>query len=467
MSTTSKKRAENGANICRLQGIGPPHAKQIEILQYLLKPDPDNVKLVDVVCGRGFGKTLLSILIAVYCLSIDGNQVGLFLEPDKPRMDKAFRLAWRQIVPQHLWSEVKSERMIIWANGSVLYYGHRDIRASLEDRRDLGRGPNISWIISDEEAVKTDIQQYSNFLASVRHPSPVRFYLTITTPKIGAFKQLISMPGHKVFTGTSYDNPYLPPGFVETLKDMMSRDEFAREVLAQFVALEGRIWREFDMERKWPEGNVHHGLAEFDKSRPWWLFCDMGSATAAYLVVQQVPAVRFGERIFDGNVWVAVADLCPYHDASAVRAFNKLKSMYGMPRAVTGGNDINTRASTDGKSIAYHARKVWPNVRIIPVDERDTDKTIQFDRLSYLICSGTNNRRFCIAKNFREIEPEGRRGLKQMLEEDVFPDEPGSATEFLPKKKEILVQHIRDAALMGAVAVMSPPRWGHEKETTK
>lgn len=450
-----------------LYGVKPPHSKQLEILRALLQPDPNNVKQIDVCCGRGFGKTLLAIIVCVYALSVDGNQVGLFLEPDWNRVNSVFRQAWREIVPRELWTEVKSEQKIVWANGSTLFYGHRDVSGNKETARDKYRGGNYTFVVDDEAAIKCDRQFYSNTLAAVRKPSPIRFYLTVTTPKIGEYKTLITMKNHSVFYGTSHDNIYLPPGFVEQLMETMSRDQIRREIYAEFVALEGRIWREADIENKWPKGNVHYGLASFDPKRPWWLFCDLGSATAAYVVVQQVPAVCYGERLFDGNVWVAVADLCPYHDGSAIRAFNILKESFGTPVAVTAGKDINSRANTDGKSIAYFAQKVWPNVRILPCDEHETDKQIQFDRLSYLICSGDGNRRFCIARDFKELEPEGRRGVKQMLEEDVWPDDPTSATEFLPKKADIMVQHVRDALLMGAVKVMSPPRWGHQNERTK
>jgi hypothetical protein len=460
MSTTSRERASR-RNV--LMGMAPPHPKQIEILNYLLAPDPSTVKLVDVVCGRGFGKTLLMVLIAVYCLSIDGNQQGLILEPDKPRMDNVFRAAWRKHVPQHLWKENKGERSITWFNGSVLYYGHRDIGGELEKRRDRNRGYNLNWVLSDEEAVKTDIEQYQNTLACIREKGPVRFYCTLTTPKIGAYKRLIETHGHKVFYGTSHDNIYLPDGFVEQLMANMSRDQIQREIYARFVALEGRIWKEIDLENKWPAGNVHYGLGKYDPKRPWWLFCDLGSATAAYTVVQSVPAVLYGERLFDGNVWVAVADLCPYHDGSAIRAFNILNENFGAPVAVTAGQDVNTRSRTDGKSIAYFANKVWPHAKILPTSESFMDRQIQFDRFSYLIRDGRGNRRFCVAKDFIELEPEGNRGVKQMLEEDVWPDDPSSSTEFLPKKADIKIQHIRDALLNGAVMVMAPPRWGHQQ----
>jgi hypothetical protein len=463
MSVAVKQRREALA----LHGMAPPHPKQLAVLNYLLAPNPNHLKKADLICGRGFGKSLLCIIIAVYCLSIDGNQCGLFLEPDTKRVEKVFLAKWRKHVPRYLYEINYSKQRITWCNGSVLYWDHRDIYGSLEARRDRDRGPDYTWIISDEEAIKCDIQQYSNTLAACREKGPVRFYLTATTPKIGEYRTLTSMEDHRVFVGTSHDNPHLPSDFIPTLMASMSRDQIRREIYAEFVALEGRIWKEWDSEHAWPKGNIHHGLAQFDPSKPWWLFCDLGSATAAYVVVQNFPAERFGQRMFDGNVWVAVADLCPYHDANAVRAFNRLKAEYGSPVAVTGGNDINTRSGVDGKTISYHAQKVWPNCRVIPVDESYADKTIQFDRLSFMICSGDGNRRFCMAKNYREIEPEGRRGLKQMFEEDVWPDVPTSATEFLPKKADIMIQHVRDALLMGTAAIMSPPKWGYQDERTK
>lgn len=457
---------ENAVRVA-LDGIEKPHKKQREILRALLQGENDGLRKVDLVCGRGFGKSLLCILASLGMLTKNGKQCGLFLEPDWGTVRKTFLRLWREIVPRDIWEQNQKDNVITLVNGSQLFYGPRNMQGNKEDARDKYRGGNYTFVVDDEAAMRFDKQQYTNTALAVRVKQTPRFYLTATTPKIGPYKEIITAPGHVLFKGTSYDNPHLPDNYVEDLMADMSRDQIRREIYAEFVALEGRIWKEVDLENKWPKGNVHYGLASFDKSRPWWLFCDIGSATASYVVVQQVPAVHYGETLFNGSVWVAVADLCPYHDASAIRAFNILKQQYGKPVAVTAGKDINTRANTDGKSIAYHAQKVWPNVRVIPTSEVHEDRQIQYDRFSYLICSGDGNRRFCIAKDFREIEPEGRRGVKQVLEEDVWPDSPSSATEFLPKKAEIMIQHTRDALLNGAVSIMAPPRWGYQNERTK
>lgn len=442
-----------------LKGIGEPHGKQLEILKALMVPDAENVKLIDVCCGRGFGKSLLAIVISVYMLCQGRDQCGLFLEPDSKRMDGVFRYFWRKVVPNHLWTENKKERMITWYNGATLFYGHRNIHGNIETRRDEGRGPNLTFVISDEEAMGCDRQQYTNTLASIRAKSPTRFYLTMTTPKIGEYKNLIHSKGHQVFYGTSHDNPYLPKGFVEQLIETMSRDQVRREIYAEFVALEGRIWKGANLEKPWPVGNVHHQHNKFDPSKPWWLMCDLGSATAAYVVMQQTEPLVGGRRLFHGPVWVAVADLCPYHDGSAMRAFGILKNRFGTPAGISAGNDMSSRDKGDGKTVAYFARKVWGNVPLFPCDESQTSKQIQFDIMSFLFRANSDEVRLCVAKDFEEIEPEGKRGMKQMIEEDSWSEKPGSSTEFLPKTSDVTVQHVRDALLMGAEKIMAPPTW--------
>lgn len=463
---TMSQNLENALEIT-LKGIKAPHRKQKEILRALMCGHDAGLRKVDLVCGRGFGKSLLCILASLGMLSKGPEQCGLFLEPDWGTVKKTFLRLWREIVPRDLWRQNKNDHVIQLINGAQLFYGPRNMQGNKEDARDKYRGGNYTFCVDDEAAMRFDKQQYTNTALAVRVKQIPRFYLTATTPKIGPYKDLVTSPGHILFKGTSFDNPHLPPNYVEDLMADMSRDQIRREIYAEFIALEGRIWREVDLDSPWPKGNTHYGHNKFNKDMPFWLMCDLGSATASYVVVQRVPAVQFGEQIFKGNVWVAVADLCPYHDASAVRAFDIIDETFGRPAAITAGKDVNTRNSVTGKSVAHAAMQVWPNIKIIPTAEAYEDRQIQYDRLSFAICSGDGNRRFCVAKDFVEIEPEGRRGVKQMLEEDVWPDEPSSATEFLPKQAGIMIQHTRDALLNGAVSIMAPPRWGYRSERTK
>jgi hypothetical protein len=444
-----------------LRGLGPPHRKQRDLLDYILAPS-DHVKKVNLVCGRGFGKTEFCIIVAVMALSRGPREVGLFLEPDLARIRKVFLKKWIAAVPPALYTLNKQDRVITMAWGAQLFYAGRNVTGSHASAADSQLGQDTSFVISDEEAIYCNKDFYVNTFNTIRIDSPSSFYLTSTTPRIGPYKDLINEEGHKVFTGTSYDNPYLPPGYVDGMKKNMSRQQIRREIFAEFISLDGRIWPDFDIETPWPYGNLYTQQKGFDKNEPYWLYCDIGSATGAFVIVQRRdPVTTDGRMAFNGSVWVAVADFCPQSDGSANRAFRTIRSRFGNPVAVVAGADINTRSSGDGKTIAYFARKVFgDSITIKPVSESYADKQVQYDSLSYAICSPAQERRFCIADGFVEIDPDSKRGVKQVMEQDEWPDkDKKNLSHFLPKTKDVLIQHCRDALLMGSVAIMHPPTW--------
>lgn len=449
-----------------LRGVGPPHEKQQDVLNYIFEPDPDRVKQVDVSCGRAWGKTNLAIEAAHRALSVNSKQVGLFLEPDWKRVHRVFLKKWGATVPPQLYRLNKSENCIYWFNGSRLYYGPRNITGSIATMEDSQLGQDTTFVIDDEAALKCSYNFYVNTLATVREPSPVRFYLTISTPRVGAYRRLVMSPGHKLFMGNSYDNPYLPKGYVDNLVANMSEAQARREIYGEFISLEGKIWKEVDLQQPWPYGNVHHEHSSFNPDKPFWLFCDLGTANGAYAVVQEYEALHYGRRITDGSVWVIVADLCPHRDANAARAFNIIDQHFGTPAGVIGGRDLNKRSDTDAKTIAYFARQVWSNIQIYPVSEDMYSRQIQYDRMSYLVKSAKGDRRLCVAKDFVSLDKDSKRGVLEMFEEDAWPEKETSMRDFLPKSADVRVQHIRDALLMGTVAIMSPPQWAYTDERT-
>ncbi len=441
-----------------------PYSKQQEILDYLLKPEPDRVKQVDLCCGRGFGKTYLAVILAVKSLCLNSNQTGLFLEPSWAAINSIFWDTWHELVPDSLYKVNKSEHKIIWFNGSVMYYGPRNVSGNIQSMRNKYKGLNLTWVIDDEAAIGCDAQQYTNTLAAVRKHSDVRFYFTISTPMVGPYRDLITSEPHVVFRGTSRDNVYRPKGFVKNLVVNMSRDQVRREIDGEFISLEGRIWKTADMTKPWPVGTIDDEHKEFQKGQPFWLLCDLGGATGAYVIMQQRKAMFRDSLIFDGPVWVAVADLCPQNDASAARAFAIIKEHFGTPIGVTAGADVNTRAITDGTTVSYFAQQCFGSIPIYPCNESMYSKQVQYDNLSYLMCSyAGNERRFTVARKFAELDPDSKRGVKQMLEVDEWPDETKRrASDFLPKNRECKVQHTRDALLMG-MSQLSPPSWSYGK----
>lgn len=448
-----------------------PYEKQIEVIRELFSQPDGQVKLVDLCCGRGFGKTTLACMVAQMMLNSGPNQDGLFLEPDVATIDDSFLTEWERITPPRLYELNYGRRMIIWkSTGSRLSFGPRMVSGSQKRAKNKYRGRNRTFVIDDEAADTFIKEMYTNILACIRTPSPYRFYFTCSTPRVGPYSEMITSAGHKMIRGTSYDNPHLDRGLIDLWKDEMSGAQFRREVLAELVSLEGRIWNEFNDQALWPYGNVWPG--GFDANKPWHLFCDLGSATGSYVVIQRHdPRASDGRELFRGDVWVAKADLCPQSDGSATRAFEMLRNRFGIPASVTAGADINTRGSGEGKSIAYFAKQMFgDNIRINPVSECWADKRIQHDLLLFLIRSGKGNRRFAIAdsEHYQELDADSKRGVRQVMVQDQWPEEEEkNPAHFLPKNKECRVQHCRDALLMGAVSTMAPPSWGSKIDVAK
>lgn len=433
-----------------LRGLGPPHPKQLEILGRALEPSPD-VKQIDVCCGRGFGKTVFGIIVALKALCRGPDEVGLFLEPDWKRVHRVFLKKWFQHVPKALYTINKGECCITLYNGAKLYYGPRNITGRVQDSEDSQLGQDTSFIIDDEAALKCNFAFYRNNLMTIRVPSEARFYLTLTTPRLGDYQTLVTDPEHELFHGSSWDNVYLPPGTIDGWVRNMSAAQVSRDIDGQFVAVDDLIWSEWSND-PWPMGNVSREHSEFMPELPYYLFCDFGSGTGAYVVVQPT-------YIRNEEIWVAVADLCPHMDASASRAFQKIKAMFGDPEMIVGGADSQTRSNADGRTIRYYSNQIFgPGIPVKAMNEQRFSKSIQYDKLSYLIKDYRGFRRFCIAENFVSLDTQSRRGLKEMFEQDQWLEESKRREgDFLPKNKEIRVQHVRDALLMGAAGVMSPP----------
>jgi hypothetical protein len=153
-------------------------------------------------------------------------------------------------------------------------------------------------------------------------------------------------------------------------------------------------------------------------------------------------------------------------DASASRAFQKIKSQFGDPEMIVGGADSRKRSDADGRTIRYFSNQVFGRgVPVKSMNEERFSKSVQYDKLDYLIKDYQGNRRFCIAENFISLDTQSRRGLREMVVQDQWLDESKRREgDFLPKNKEIRVQHVRDAILMGAAGVMSPPTMFDEGE---
>jgi hypothetical protein len=88
--------------------------------------------------------------------------------------------------------------------------------------------------------------------------------------------------------------------------------------------------------------------------------------------------------------------------------------------------------------------------------------------MSWLVCASNDERRLTVAKNFVSHDPDSKRGVLEMFDEDQMPPiDERAPSDFLPKHKGNVVQHIRDALLMGTAEIMAPPQWDYDSNPAK
>lgn len=415
-----------------LRGIAPPFPKQREVLDFLFKPSK-KTKSVDLVCGRGFGKSVLAIIVAIRALCRGPRETVLFLEPDWRRIRTVFLKKWEQIVPPELYVHVKTERLIIWIpTGAKLYYSPRNITGNAGASADGQLGQDTTVVIDDEAALKCSFDFYMNTFATIREPSEAPFYLTLTTPRLGIYQRLVEMKEHTLFTGTSFDNIYRP-GYAEQLLTRMTPEMAEREVYGKFISLSGRVWKMVEMSRYWPDGNKDQEV--FRRGVPYFLAGDLG-VYASWFVIQK----------FNGRECI-VGEYHPDGGGTSDH-IGFILGRYGQPGKVITGMDLGTRsvAATTSPIIEIRNALTRANLFQVQVEHPNRiymDPSLQYGSLSYLF----EKRMLTISQSLIQ-DGNTRRGIQYLLDADEWPD-PGSSQLFLKDAKQgsAWCQDARDALL--------------------
>lgn len=431
-----------------------PHVKQAAFISSILGHTGDDILKIHGVAGRGGAKTVTTVLTAFAAALDDPGSVGLVTAPTYDALGAIWVSAWEEIVPRELYTYAdggKLGRRITLFNGTNILLRSRHINNPRRGR-DATRGININWWLDDESAIGFDKEFYTNTLACIRRVGKRRFAACITTPVLGPYYDLVHSDGHLCHHWTSADNPHLPSNWVNEISQQMSQRQLEREILGQWVALEGLVWRSWSDE-DWPNGNVYR---QNISSRGYYLFLDLGVGNGAYVIVKCIPGVSVGRNSPLDNLWVATAELMPVHDGSASRALALIKRQFGVPQMIVSGADMTTRSSADAKTPLYFARSIFGGVPVKSISGWQADKQIQYDMLDYLIRSHDGVRRFCVHSNFVSLEQEAKRGVKELVKQDSWPDNAGKVRGVF-FQKEGRLEHVRDALLYGAVGVMSPP----------
>lgn len=404
------------------------------------------------VGGRGSAKTTTGILKAVRAATewMPGLP-GIWTEPTHNLCHDVFFQQWKEIVPSSFYTINYSKMIVHCSTGTDIYVRSRNVD---NPRKEVAKGPNYAWGIDDEAAYKFDKKKYLDIDASIRVNTPYLFHDTLSTPKLNEYKDLVESPGHNLIEATSYDNPFLPEGWAEDMAAQMGPEYMEQEILGRWVALSGRIWKHWSND-PWPAGNIHHHVHAYEQ--PYFLFFDIGVASSAWWIVQAVePIDEHDKRLWGVDpVWVVTAEYTPSRDGSVDSVLRQIKEEYGTPVKVAAGADVNTRASTDARTAQWYIKRHFGAVPVVPVSGWMSDKEVQQTQLSYGILDTKGRRRLCASKHLKQHNPNAKRGILEMMEQDTWATSGPSA---MPKEGRL--EHVRDTALYGAVAVMFPPRFG-------
>lgn len=215
-----------------------PHDKQREF------HDLDN-KFRAFVAGVGSGKSLAGVMEVIKHAVKYPKTSWVIVAPSYRMLKDATLKSFEEFCPKELiQNHVRGEKRYELINGSQIWYRSGDDPESL-------RGPNLHGFFVDEAALcKKSV--WDILLGRIRATgAPNRGWLA-TTPKGFDWiyrmfvKEQAGNPDYGIVYASSLQNPHLPDDFVVSLKSSYSGTFYEQEVMGQFRAHDGVVYRNFN-----------------------------------------------------------------------------------------------------------------------------------------------------------------------------------------------------------------------------
>lgn len=168
-----------------------------------------------------------------------------------------------------LTSHHKTERVLHFPNGSVLMYG------ALGEAEDFERIKSMEvGCFGIDEASETVHENYLMLCSRLRWRLPNGTYppffgLLASNPEPGWVKDTfvkphqlgVPLPNHTFIQALPRDNPFLPPDYIESLRQANPEDWVKRYIEGSWDALEGQVWPMFSFDQ--------HVIEPFDIPYEW------------------------------------------------------------------------------------------------------------------------------------------------------------------------------------------------------
>lgn len=244
-----------------------------------------------VNCGRRFGKTVLAIDQIKACAAYRTSRIAYIA----PTFQQARDIAWAQLKNDFANSgatinEARLEIRIRNIHGQeslIMLRGWESVETL--------RGQAFDLLVIDEvSSMRNFMEQWQQVLLPTLTDRRGEA-MFISTPKgFNHFYDLFSRehedPDFKSFHFTSYDNPNLPDGEIDSLRAQMTEDRFAQEYMADFRKTEGLVYKEFNRALHVFSELPDHGFIE-----------TIGSVDFGFTHPAAVPTIR---KDYDGHYWV-------------------------------------------------------------------------------------------------------------------------------------------------------------------
>ncbi len=432
----------------------PPFLKQQEFLSQMCKMDHwDGILIGHFVSGRGGGKTHAAIFALLWsCTTGNPGRYHLWTEATNQDCKDIFLASWKRIVPNELYTYKLNPIDITMVNGSII---HVRSRQTTNSNSEPFRGPEYCFAGHDEIAKDKTGDIWNIAMPVVRDTTSRRkMIIGTTTPKLGWYKEVALDPNSVYVHSTSYDNPYLDEQVTEQVKSQYSPEFAKQEIYAEWVAQSGRAWPHYN-EEMWPNGNLH--WHKYDSREPYILGVDFG-VRSGYLLLQNVPARDTQNRQWDRYpLDVAVAEYTPNNEGTQ-QTIARINEQYGQPSLIICGHDLNTRSEVDLNTHVLMIKEIGWNCRIMPITGVLMNKEMQHYKSEGTILTDKGFRRFCVSEHLVSHDAENRRGIREVLLNDTWPDGVPKAGEHLPKDKATTgYEDMRDAWQYAMVG-LHPPR---------
>lgn len=221
-----------------------PHSKQ-------LKFHKSNAKFRAIITGVGFGKSAAGVNEMIKEVITHPGTLNLIFAPTMPMlksttMQEFWKFCPREIIKDHN----KSEHIIHFINDAKIIY------LSGDNERHINRirGLNLGSAYGDEVSLTLEYI-WKIVIARLRDKrGSLRGWIT-TTPKGFNWiydwfvdKKYGKKENYAWFGGSTFDNPYTPEEYKQTLKASYTGVFKDQELYGQFRGFEGNVYREFNRE---------------------------------------------------------------------------------------------------------------------------------------------------------------------------------------------------------------------------